>query len=109
MTLHQECAYDLKAYYILYAYKYLPAEQEIKQETLWEFNYLNKNFQLAKNPSQKHSLESGRLGTTGDMIIFIVQSKHFYFRCRLCSNLDLLTRLPIWKTAKNWNGHTNKF
>lgn len=104
MTLHQVCGYDLKTYYILYAYKYLPTEQEIKQETLWKFNYLNKISQLAKNPSQEQSLESGRLGTTGDMIIFIVQSKHFYFRCRLCSNLDLLTCLQIWKTAKNWNG-----
>lgn len=61
MTLHQVCAYDLKAYYILYAYKYLPSEQEIKEEILWKFNYLNKISQLAKNLSQEHSLESGRL------------------------------------------------
>lgn len=95
MTLHQVCSYDLKAYCILYAYKYLPAEQEIKEEILWKFNYLNKIPQLAKNLSQEHSLESGRLGTIGDVSIFIVQNKCFYFRCRLCSNLDLLTCLQI--------------
>lgn len=95
MTLYQVCSYDLKAYYILYAYRYLPAEQEIEEETLWKFNSLNKVSQLAKNLSQEHSLESGRLGTRGDVIIFIVKNKHFYFRCRLCSNLDLLTCLKI--------------